>query len=242
MNEDRTILGGQLALRAIIDHELQTFPIRDDLMIGSDPSCDIVIPNAKPRHAFVRVDEQGPRLIEYEPDARIESQIWPLSPANTLVIARTIFDCVPYDASSQAADAILPLDRHACPRCRANLVERDLSARFCPHCGAPLPADCPAWPVVTDDPSPEPEPPVRWWMKWIPASLRTRAARDPLFFARPTTVLAYINTLLNLGLRYEAGANGNAQPAEAMRCYKKAASLGNIPARARLKIKFSNTK
>jgi TPR repeat protein len=58
-----------------------------------------------------------------------------------------------------------------------------------------------------------------------------------LFFARRTTVLAYINTLFNLGLKYEAGVDKDRQVPEAMRYYRKAAQLGNLPARARVKIK-----
>jgi TPR repeat protein len=61
--------------------------------------------------------------------------------------------------------------------------------------------------------------------------------RDPLFFARRTTVLAYINTMFNLGLRHEAGVTGTQDMDEAMRYYRKAADLGNLPARARLKVK-----
>jgi hypothetical protein len=244
-----TTSSADVALQAIIDREVRTIEIRDGLLFGSDPACDIILPDAEPRHVRVRVFDDFCRLYPADSQIRLcdasgSRVVWlPLKRGQKFFVGKTIFEVI------QEPPAILfdrppkpVLDRHACPRCRANLIEIDLAAKFCPHCGAPLPADCPAWPVVADDPAPEPQPTVRWWMKWIPSRLRTRMARDPLFFSRPTTVLAYINTLLNLGLRYEAGVSGDRQPDEAMRYYKKAASLGNIPARARLKIKLSNTK
>src|SRR5437016_3919640 len=36
-------------------------------------------------------------------------------------------------------------ERIACPRCRESLLHLPIGAKFCPHCGAELPADCPAW-------------------------------------------------------------------------------------------------
>src|SRR5436309_1956493 len=97
------------------------------------------------------------------------------------------------------------------PPASSLLTKPILSAKFCPRCGGPLPPDCPEWPLVAPDSAPTPEPRVRWWMTWMPMWLRTRVARDPLFFARRTTVLAYINTLFNMGLKYEAGVDAERQ-------------------------------
>jgi hypothetical protein len=228
-----------LSLRAIIDHELRTFPIHDGMVIGSDPLCDIVITDAEPKHARIEIHYQVCRLhpvnplkIELEPGAT-----WlALHPGRMFVIGKTIFDCVPSPEFFEK-EPEPPLDRHACPRCRTNLVEIDLSARYCPHCGAPLPADCPQWPVLSKDLPIAASPKMSWWTAWMPMWIRTRVARDPLFFARRTTVLAYINTLFNLGLKYEAGIDADRHSSESMRYYRKAADLGNLPARARLKIK-----
>jgi len=235
-----------LALRAIIDHELRTFPIRDGMVIGTDPPCDIVVPEGAARHVKLRVDGTEPWLSSADPDITLRNgsnvEVAELSLRETamFVVGRTIFDVVPYtgapETPAQAKEIESPVNRHACPRCRSNLVEVDLAAKFCPHCGAPLPADCPPWPIVSQEP-PRPEPAFAWWMMCMPLWLRRRVARDPLFFASRTTVLAYINTLFNLGLKYETGTQTDQQIPEAMRYYKKAAQLGSVPARARLQIK-----
>ena len=91
--------------------------------------------------------------------------------------------------------------------------------------------------MVNEDSARTPEPAHRWWMSWMPKGLRARVQRDPLFFARRTSVLAYINTLFNLGLKYDAGVDCRRHGSEAMRYYEKAAQMGNIPARARIKAK-----
>ena len=229
-----------LVLRAIIDHELRHFPVKNDLMIGSDPQCDVVVPGARPHHAFVRIEECVTQLIQCLEEDETTADSIILRADSIFVIGQTIFDCVlavkPKEESSESE-----FIRRACPRCRASLLAVDLSAKFCPHCGGPLPPDCPEWPLVAPDSAPAPEPRVRWWMAWMPLWLRTRVARDPLFFARRTTVLAYINTLFNMGLKYEAGVDAERQLPEAMRYYRKAAHLGSLPARARLKTKEGAT-
>jgi TPR repeat protein len=61
----------------------------------------------------------------------------------------------------------------------------------------------------------------------------------PIIFAEPTEVSSailegYANAMFNLGRRYEAGSAGSVNPREAVRCYCKAARLGNLLAMARL--------
>ncbi len=233
-----------LALRAIIDHELRTFPIKDGMTIGSDPGCDIVVPGASPHHLKIRIWDSVPKLYSTDPEIKLRdgdgvSVIWrPLRRETMFVVGKTIFDCVRiYSMAPPPEEVELSLDRHACPRCRTNIEARDLSAKFCPHCGAPLPADCPEWPIVSTEQSPESIKQDRWWTGLMPLWLRERVGKDSLFFARRTTVLAYINTLFNLGLRHEAGVDHERQLPEAMRYYRRAARLGNLPARARLKVK-----
>ena len=233
-----------LALRAIIDHELRTFPIKDGMTIGSDPGCDIRVVDASPRHVKIRVWDDFPRLYSADPEIQLCNAhnmevVWlPIGKGTLFVVGKTIFDCVQWERTIEKE----PLEteqpnRHACPRCRTNIEARDLSAKFCPHCGAPLPADCPEWPIVSTEQSSESIKQDRWWTGLMPLWLRERVGKDSLFFARRTTVLAYINTLFNLGLRHEAGVDQERQLPEAMRDYRRAARLGNLPARARLKVK-----
>jgi len=233
----------RLALRAIIDHELKTFPIRDGMVIGSHETCTVRAPGAQPRHLRVRIADGFCRLCPADPEIKLQDIdarpcAWlPLRNGSIFAAGKTIFDCVDLGRDDSPDEANDPSIRESCPRCRENLLLRDVSSNFCPHCGAPLPPDCPAWPVVNDDAKPQAAPAIRWWMRWMPLWLRARVARDPLFFARRTTVLAYINTLFNLGLKYDAGVDTDPQLPEAMRYYRKAAQLGNVPARARLKVK-----
>jgi hypothetical protein len=132
--------------------------------------------------------------------------------------------------------------RATCPRCRNDIALLPSSARFCPHCGVILPANCPSWPRL------QPEPPVAnvfqsgWLAGLWPLGFISRRRRiDPLFFARGTTVLAYINTMFNLGIRCEIGMH-NSDPGEALRYYQKAAKLGHLPARARLQVAEDSQK
>ena len=224
-----------MILRAIIDHELKTFELREGMAFGSNPGCDVVVPHARDYQAFLCVDSEGAWLEAFAaPD--VEAGRFPLELGSVFAIGQTIFDCIEAPVVVREEEKIEPV-RRACPRCRASLLAVDLSAKFCPHCGGPLPPDCPEWPLVAPDSAPAPEPKTRRWMTWMPLWLRTRVARDPLFFARRTTVLAYINTLFNMGLKYEAGVDAERQLPEAMRYYRKAANLGSLPARARLKVK-----
>ena len=61
----------RLALRAIIDHELKTFPIRDGMVIGTDPECDILVPEGNPRHFKVRVFGDFCRLFPADPEIKL---------------------------------------------------------------------------------------------------------------------------------------------------------------------------
>jgi hypothetical protein len=242
----RTTSSKPLALRAIIDdHRLQTFPVKDGLTIGSDPACDICVPDALPKQIKLtatdfgnwRIEPAAPE-VQIRDSANVDCAWLPLTVSTVFAVGKTVFDCV--EAFVETVEQEAQLDRRCCPRCRASLLEVDLSARFCPHCGAPLPSDCPDWPLVACQVPAEAEPLPRWMM-WLPPVLRARVSKDPLFFARRTTVLAYINTFFNLGLRHEVGVDGDRNFPEAMRCYNKAAQLGSLPARARLKVKDQST-
>src|SRR5947207_3321714 len=173
----------KMILRAIIDHELKTFEPREGMTFGSDPSCDVVVPHARDRQAFLCVDAEGAYLEAFAaPD--VEAGRFPLEIGSVFAIGQTIFDCIEAPVLPRVQEKPVEPIRRACPRCRASLLSVDLSAKFCPHCGGPLPPDCPEWPLVAADSAPTPLPRVNWWMAWMPLWLRTRVARDPLFFAR----------------------------------------------------------
>jgi hypothetical protein len=229
-----------LALRVITDSRTQVFLVRNGLTIGNDRDSDIFVNQPDRWHAIVR-DEDGIFIIHTCGDYALNQDTWAtrlmeLKDGVYFSIGESRFQCfeelVGSDATRELQLAATPT-RHACPRCRADITSLADDAEFCPHCGVELPPDCPAWPVLPPE-APPPAPVVHWWTRWMPHWLRSRI--DPLFFGRRTTVLAYINTMFNLGMRFEAGTHSR-NLTEAGRYYRKAARLGNIPARVRLKVK-----
>ena len=230
-----------MLLRVSSNFRTQTFPLCNNTTLGNDRDSDIFVNHRDRWHAIVR-EEDGALIIRTCGNYAIEgpegpTQSMELKGGIHFRVGETRFECSEARSEETPAAQVLPLSaepiRHACPRCRSDLTSLDHQAIFCPHCGAALPAECPAWPVLPREE--EPAPPRSRWSAWMPNWLRSRI--DPLFFGRRTTVLAYINTMFNLGLRFEAGVDGARNPAEAGRYYRKAARLGNIPARVRLKLK-----
>ena len=105
----------------------------------------------------------------------------------------------------------------ACARCRADLSRVPASARFCPRCGAALGAEAV-------------EPNAGELLRRIDAGALVAAAAGAR--AHSAMIDGYASALYHLGQRYEGGAGPNS--AEAVRCYLKAARLGNLPALGRL--------
>jgi TPR repeat protein len=106
-----------------------------------------------------------------------------------------------------------------CSRCHADLTHCFLSARFCPRCGitlAALPGEAP--PAVTIPPLPLPV-----------LAIEPSESRDT-----HALILGYANAMFRLGWRYENGQGASHNAEEAVRCYFKAAKLGNGSALARL--------
>lgn len=101
-----------------------------------------------------------------------------------------------------------------CPRCACDGSALPTDARFCPHCGHP-------WPALVhalDQPAPQSPPPVI----------------DPPPLPHSLIIQAYACALAHLGQRYQLGHGVQRNPDEALRCYLKAARLGNDPARSHL--------
>lgn len=104
-------------------------------------------------------------------------------------------------------------------------------ARFCPRCGNAF------GPVPVAALGPEPVDESLWaelasaWLHFRGASARgeSEAGRS-----HSLILLGYANAMYKLGFRYESGAGAARNPREAVRCYRKAARLGNPWALARL--------
>jgi hypothetical protein len=132
-------------------------------------------------------------------------------------------DAPPETPGASPADA--PPYPH-CSRCHTDLTHCFLSARFCPRCGvvlASLPGErLPAVPrAAALVPVPPPPLPV--------LTIEPSEGRGT-----HSLILGYANAMFRLGWRYENGDGTCRNDQEAVRCYFKAAKLGNASARARL--------
>ena len=244
-------LDDRLMLRVMIDDEISEIPLCHGLKLGTDATnVDIFLrPIGAIRRnyltAVVRDDDGFLTLFSFDNQVAIvlpngrETMFLRLQHGTKFKIGVIEFECIvpglespkidletPKMDSSEPIESDEPFVRHSCPRCREHIGDCG-DARFCPHCGVPLPDDCPAWPIV----APMPRKVLRASrLRWLlPRFLYRYRVDDPLYSSRRTSVLAYINTLFNLGLRLEAGANDNHNPREAERYYEKAASMGNLP-------------
>jgi TPR repeat protein len=106
-----------------------------------------------------------------------------------------------------------------CSRCHADITHCFLSARFCPRCGTTLAA------LPGETPPPLPIPPL---------PLRVLAIEPSESRVTHSLILGYANAMFRLGWRYENGHGTPRNCTEAVRCYFKAAKLGNGSALTRL--------
>jgi TPR repeat protein len=109
-----------------------------------------------------------------------------------------------------AVNSVAPASRVDCPACRASLLGVSLAARFCPQCGLA----------------------VRMILAYQDQEIDAAHAGE--FLDRSLIVRGYASAMFRLGWRYEMGNSGAHNPEEAVRCYCKAARLGDENARARL--------
>jgi len=123
------------------------------------------------------------------------------------------------DACSADACSADALTYPHCSRCHADLTHCFLSARFCPRCGVTL-AALPGETPPSDDLPPPPLPVL---------AIEPRLGDDT-----HALILGYANAMFRLGWRYENGEGTCRNAHEAVRCYFKAAKLGNGSALARL--------
>jgi len=138
---------------------------------------------------------------------------------------------MPYEQDQVQQPAPVAAMPARCHRCSADVSRLPVAARFCPRCGLEVhaPASMDAA-VVTDD---------AVWEQLASHWLRVTGAPpsgDGQGGERVHSLilLGYANAMYNLGFRYELGRGAARNPREAVRCYLKAARLGNPWALARL--------
>jgi hypothetical protein len=138
---------------------------------------------------------------------------------------------IPVEASAQevgteggdsAAAAKVEMPRLlACPTCYVDVTGVPVVARFCPKCGARLPARDAAGFLIPPEES-SPLFPVYWTVRH---ELEEKLAAERPEVARSLIMLAYANAMLNLGWRYEHASGAKKNVEEAARCYAKAGRL-----------------
>ena len=128
--------------------------------------------------------------------------------------------------------------RVSCPRCRQFLLHLSAEARFCPKCGLTLPECCPPWEFsIGDTKSPDPRESGSLLAWLLMRSGRESKDATPEMLAstpRPATLVAYVNSMFNLGMRFEDRHAAEHNLAQALRYYEKAARLGSDQAKMRL--------
>jgi len=133
-----------------------------------------------------------------------------------------------------AIDALLASTRFSCPRCSEMLLLLPGIAEFCPRCGVKLPEVCPPWEIHAPEDAATKSSDQNWLHRALAALRRAPGEESAPVPPRPATLVAYVNALLGLAQRFELGKDGDLNPAQALRYYRKAARLGNRLARLRL--------
>src|SRR5436190_10541053 len=157
-------------------------------------------------------------------------------------------------AGESRADVVAPAGpcRSAqCPRCQADLSRVHRSAHFCPRCGGSLDANSTMvapTPSCTKAADSADSVAVNYNLRSVATAWRQlRGAHASLPHVRgfpsdgsvaadshSLMLLGYANAMYRLGWRYETGLGMGRNTEEALRCYFKAAKLGNSAALARL--------
>lgn len=128
----------------------------------------------------------------------------------------------------------VPAGPARCLRCSADLSCLPEWARYCPACGLDTLQSPPAALMSSAASS---SGPIAGWKHLgefvalpLPVLPDTAFGHDSLSL----TLSGYSNAMYKLGRRYESGLGAARNPREAIRCYFKAARLGNLWALARL--------
>jgi hypothetical protein len=108
-----------------------------------------------------------------------------------------------------------------CPTCYRDMTGVPVVARFCPKCGAQLPARDAAGFLIP----PEESSPLYPVYQALRDDFEGKLSDATPQVASSLIILAYANAMLNLGWRYEHGRGTLRNVAEAARCYAKAGRL-----------------
>jgi TPR repeat protein len=136
----------------------------------------------------------------------------------------------------QALFSVLPA---RCSRCAIDLSRLPGDARYCPRCGLETsgspPAALPAKVGEGSESFAQVEAELRHLSEVASyAGVSVSFSAIPIPEASSEILRGYGNALCKLGRRYEIGSGTPKNQAEAERCYRKAARLGNLVAFARL--------
>jgi hypothetical protein len=202
------------------DDERRTLPLRAGLSIGSDARNPIVIshPEVRPVHATVWPLQDVLRLECAEGAVAVLSDGTEvtrliLTEGTRCRIGDALLICLDSEAGlldEAAGDAI-------CGRCGLDVRALPQSRRFCPRCGFKLAGEA-AEPAVVTYRHPLPVMPLE-------------RQQEP---SHSLMVSGYATAMNKLGVRYEVGHGVARNEDEAIRCFGKAARLGNEDARTRL--------
>jgi hypothetical protein len=128
----------------------------------------------------------------------------------------------PAQAANQSLPAAIEMPRLIiCPSCFKDMTAVPAAARFCPKCGAQLPARNAAGFLIP----PEESSPLYPVYQSLRDELEEKLASEAPQIASSMIILAYANAMLNLGWKYEHGRGILRNVEEAARCYAKAGKL-----------------
>jgi hypothetical protein len=113
-----------------------------------------------------------------------------------------------------------------CPGCGRDLTGIYRGATYCPECGAHLDSRRGSRVRAV----------AIGWAGALASRFRRSRATDPASGSgqRTPIIIGYGNALFRLGWRYERTGSASRNVAEALRCYRKSARLGNLDAMVRL--------
>jgi len=203
-------------------------------------------PCVKEVHARVHRGDDGSlflRATTARPIALSEGgQTWELllTRGVSFIVGETVFACdevpvaipdirkpFPTEAEKAESPEMLGLNCGTCHRIVATLPA---AARFCPRCGSTLATNRPDLSFLGDAFL---RPKQRGLFSWL-LPLRRADRSWRLLGRRPGTLIAYVNSLINMARRYENARGADKNLDQAIRYYEKAAKLGSGTAREKL--------
>ena len=199
--------------------ERRTLPLRAGLSIGSDPRNSIVInhPEVRPVHATIwplhdllQLECAEGAVAVLADRAEVTRLI--LTEGTRFRIGDALLICL--DAEAGVLDDVA---REAiCARCGLDVQALPKTRRFCPRCGFKLAVESAEPAVIYRHPLP---------------AMPVEQQHEP---SHSLMISGYATAMNKLGVRYEVGQGVARNEDEAIRCYGKAARLGDEDARTRL--------